>query len=493
MKNQSRFAALVAIGSLLASAQAQDPILFAEAGGVSLWVTPAPSPGEGFSAANITATTHPGAKIVTIEGLKIEGVHQVFGSFTPPASNEGFENAAGPLFHEAWGPFDSHLNFSRSSIAGGVYTLVETNDMSLGDGGLPPAASTAVAQTGIGSIGFANPTDAFFFETPFQTDNIPLAYVVLSNTSFAFTAGFLGDGIVNSGEAGGAFFDRVSPLVCHDCPPDPCHDNSATDVCFSFNRDAEGLELLGNAKLVGSGGVDGGGYLSVTDALNSQNGKVIFPDVGGGGQFVIGGRTGGANSNHHIDNLEASIDDGIISMSVWLRVGDDTGGNNPADGFSFNWVQPNDPALSADTAGWVADPNCPGCPEEGTETGISIDFDEWQSGDPPANDSEYAGPDHKDVVGISLRANGTVIGQASLPILNGALDDPESLQTGPNIAELGWAQLTINAPADASAANLDNVVVTWKGKRVEFVPEPASGLMALMSLLGVGMLRRRAG
>ncbi|MCP4191105.1 MAG: PEP-CTERM sorting domain-containing protein, partial [Planctomycetaceae bacterium] len=96
------------------------------------------------------------------------------------------------------------------------------------------------------------------------------------------------------------------------------------------------------------------------------------------------------------------------------------------------------------------------------------------------------------VVGLSLRVDGQLIGQAPLTTLNGALEDVTSLQTGPNddgINNLGWAALTISAPLEG--ANLENTIVTWKGEQVEFIPEPASGLLALMAIGSLLMFRRK--
>ncbi|MCP4194151.1 MAG: LamG domain-containing protein, partial [Planctomycetaceae bacterium] len=158
---------------------------------------------------------------------------------------------------------------------------------------------------------------------------------------------------------------------------------STADTCYDFDSD-EGVAVYGDGEVRAEGGY-AGGYLKVTDAANGQRGKVIVPDSGLGGQFVFGGRTGGANAAHHIDNLEASVADGRVDISALLRVGGGT--DRPADGFSFNFVKPGDPTLAEDTNGWAGiggEPN--NLPEEGTTTGISIGFDEWQSG-PNAQDT----------------------------------------------------------------------------------------------------------
>ena len=279
--------------------------------------------------------------------------------------------------------------------------------------------------------------------------------------------------------AAGGVVEPVGPTFC---------DTSGADVCFDFDAGSvEGATLVGDGEIRAEGGFEGG-FLAVTDAANGQRGTVILPDVGGGGQFVFGGRTGGANAAHHIDNLEASIVDGRVQISALLRVGGGT--DSPADGFSFNFVRPGDPLLEGTGDGYAGIAGEDNLPEEGSTTGLSIGFDEWQSGPAPADSSQFAGEGAADVIGLSLRVDGVIVGQASLPTLNGAIDDPTSLQTGPNDgSELGFAVLTIDAPIEG--ADLSNVNVTWKGADVNFVPEPASGLMALVSFLALGVMRRR--
>lgn len=263
-------------------------------------------------------------------------------------------------------------------------------------------------------------------------------------------------------------------------------ESSTADVCYDFDAADEGVAVYGDGEVRTQGGLEGG-YLKVTDAANGQRGKVIVPDSGIGGQFVFGGRTGGANAAHHIDNLEASVTGGTVDISAQLRVGGGT--DSPADGFSFNFVREGDPVLAEDTNGFTGIAGEDNLPEEGTTTGISIGFDEWQSG---PNAQETGNYTTDDIIGISLRIDGELIGQAPLTTLNGELSDVTSLQTGPNddgINNLGWAQLTINAPLEG--ANLENTVVTWKGERVEFVPEPASGVLALIAIGSLLMFRRK--
>ena len=60
------------------------------------------------------------------------------------------------------------------------------------------------------------------------------------------------------------------------------------DYTFDFNSDpGNQIEIFGTTEWRASGGVDDTGYLSITDALNGQNGGVIFEDPTGGKPNVI--------------------------------------------------------------------------------------------------------------------------------------------------------------------------------------------------------------
>ena len=66
---------------------------------------------------------------------------------------------------------------------------------------------------GIGGIRMTDPTDAFFLDTPFQTNEVSLAYIV-SETGPAgdvfLTVGVLGEGIMASQKRGAASL-RLAP------------------------------------------------------------------------------------------------------------------------------------------------------------------------------------------------------------------------------------------------------------------------------------------
>lgn len=197
----------------------------------------------------------------------------------------------------------------------------------------------------------------------------------------------------------------------------------AATVHFDFNSDPTTNGLLtifdngtGGTTWVSSGGVGAStnandGYLQVTSAGNGQRGAIVFADFDGG-QVVQ-----------------------AFTFDADVRIGNGT--QPPADGFSINYVRANDPVLSAanpatDANVWATGPNCePNLPEEGTQTGISIGFDAWNSGGNPPYCNEADQSIGPDIIGVSVRVDGTLVTQFATPTLNGSCTDPTSLQTGP--------------------------------------------------------------
>ena len=262
---------------------------------------------------------------------------------------------------------------------------------------------------------------------------------------------------------------------------------SAQQVIIDFDGNAlpDDTVLIGSAEVRSEGG-DPGGYLKVTDAANGERSTIIFPDLTG----------------------DAAVTS--LNIKADLRVGGGT--DSPADGFSFNLVRPDDPVVTAgDGSGFAAAPaGEQNLPEEGTQTGISVGFDEWFSGD-------------GDVIGLSVRVDNELVSQVELPTKNGEPNDLTSLQTGPNIDGLNFLswmpfEIDLNSAGNlkvsykgnlyvdeqldvepfagrlvfagrtggANAAHhIDNIVVT--------VPEPASAALALVALGGLfAMIRRRS-
>ena len=189
----------------------------------------------------------------------------------------------------------------------------------------------------------------------------------------------------------------VALLACSGTP-----NAFAGSTSLNFDVDPTGiLDFTGTSTWRPSGGVGGSGYLSITDALNGQAGKIVF------------------------DELEPGLVINSFIFSADLRTGGGTA--DPADGYSVSFVREGDPVLVpgigategfAGTAGEPAN-----LPEEGTRTGVSIGLDEWFSGD--------ATPGVPDVIGISVRVDGVLVNQTPLPTKNGSAEDVTSLQTGP--------------------------------------------------------------
>lgn len=232
----------------------------------------------------------------------------------------------------------------------------------------------------------------------------------------------------------------------------------------------------GTAEVREDGGVDNTGYLKVTDANNGESGLIVLPDL----------------SDPPGSALES------FQITADLRVG--AGTAQPADGFSFNLVRPEDPLLQEPPGAYASSPvGEANLPEEGSQTGLGIGFDEWQSGgaDPEANnelpnpdcgpsssleaslDAGRAGIVH-DCIGISIRVDNELIAQAAFPTLNGELSDQFSLQTGPqgSVDDLGWAELRIQVTPDLTNENNSNIRITYKDREVingSFAYKPSPG------------------
>ncbi|RYD29550.1 MAG: hypothetical protein EOP86_21525, partial [Verrucomicrobiaceae bacterium] len=157
-----------------------------------------------------------------------------------------------------------------------------------------------------------------------------------------------------------------------------------------------------------------GGYLKLTDAVNSTTSTVIFPDRDQG--FPVQ----------------------AFTFEVDCRIGN--GSEVPADGFCIAFARTGDPVLTTGQ-GFVG-----GAAEEGTTTGLAIGFDTYNNGG-------------ADQIGFTVRVDGDIITEIPAATLNGALDDPSSLQTGP-VGSAGWARFKVVLSADGK---LD---VFWKGAKV---------------------------
>lgn len=235
-------------------------------------------------------------------------------------------------------------------------------------------------------------------------------------------------------------------------------------VLFDFNQDPQtsgSFTNYGNALWVAYGGVGVetniyDGYLQITAAKASQSSAIVFQDLDNGA--VVQGFT----------------------FECDLRIGNGT--TDPADGFSINYARAGDPALVAADAGaapgaWATGPNCEAnLPEEGTQTGLSIGFDAWDSGGTTPFCNELAGIG-KDIIGVSVRVDGTLVYQFATPTKNGDCNDPSSLQTGKrdgsnSSSVLCWAHLKVQLATNGV------LNVWWKGTQIltdyqtTFFPSP---------------------
>jgi hypothetical protein len=231
----------------------------------------------------------------------------------------------------------------------------------------------------------------------------------------------------------------------------------AGSVSYNFDTDPAGiLSFYGNAAYVPTDGNPAtGGYLSLTDAINSQRSFIVFDD----------------------------FDNGLVvkafSFSMDVRIG---GGNStPADGFSIDYVRASDPVLvdPASMNGWASNPGGEAnLPEEGSTTGLGIGFDAYDSG-------------NGDVIGISVRLDNVLIATYPLPNQNTTCDDPNSLQTGPiDPDNAGSPGLLCWQPFSVDLADTGKLVIKWKGKEITpagglqttFVPSP--GRLVLVARTG---------
>lgn len=223
----------------------------------------------------------------------------------------------------------------------------------------------------------------------------------------------------------------------------------AGTVTFDFNTNPDGiLDFTGNIYdgPVGSrtladawhptGGVGDSGYLSITDATTGTRSKIIFDDFDNG-QIVQ-----------------------AFTFEADLRIGDGT--DAPADGFSINYARANDPVLTG--GNFAGNQDCEAnLPEEGTQTGIGIGFDAWNSGS--GSSCNVIGPQiGPDVRAVTVRVDGILVLQYATPTANGLCADPTSLQTGPrgdgSATTLCWAHLKV----DLDTAGMLNV--WWKGVQI---------------------------
>ena len=249
----------------------------------------------------------------------------------------------------------------------------------------------------------------------------------------------------------------------------------AGSAFFNFNTDPTASGLLavyGNANWKPSGGAGAAtntsdGFLEITPSLGNQRGAIVFADFDSGAMIRA------------------------FTFEADVRIGNGSG--TPADGFSINYVRSNDPVLTSgnpafDANIWATGPNCEAnLPEEGTQTGVSIGFDAWNSGGtaPYCNEANQSiGPD---IIGVNIRVDGQLVLQFPTPTLNGACNDPTSIQTGPQDGTgtpngLCWAH--VKAVLDTNAM----LSVYWKSTLIlsnyQTTYQPSPGRLAFAGRTG---------
>lgn len=207
---------------------------------------------------------------------------------------------------------------------------------------------------------------------------------------------------------------------------------ASTNV-FDFNSDPSGILNVfrsgDNETATALAGVwfptNGSTLEAVAD--QSTNGYFAITQVGGGHRAVI-----------VFDDFDAGLVVAAFKFQADVRIG--AGTDDPADGFSLNYARANDPVIiNNDGSGFAASPGGEGnLPEEGTQTGLSICFDAWDSGS-------------GDVIGLTIRVDNVIRTNFALPTKNGLCADATSMQTGPNgsgVGALCWQPLYAELTAD---------------------------------------------
>lgn len=220
----------------------------------------------------------------------------------------------------------------------------------------------------------------------------------------------------------------------------------AGSFLFNFNSDPllEGLfAVTGNGYWSSSGGVG--------SATNSEDGYLVITDARGQGTRII-----------FSDFDEGSVVQ-AFTFECDLRIGN--GSSTPADGFSVNFCRASDPVLTG--GAFAQGQNCEAnLPEEGTQTGIAIGFDAYDSGGTAGSLCDVVNQNiGVDVAAVTVRVDGTLVLQKACPSRNTTCEDATSIQTGPYDASgspevLCWAHLKVQLTADAKLS------VWWKGQQI---------------------------
>jgi len=219
----------------------------------------------------------------------------------------------------------------------------------------------------------------------------------------------------------------------------------------NFNTDPTGdpnFSIRGNAVWRPTGSYNGSGYISLTDAIGSQQGTIVIPD------FDSGFETIGFN----------------VKMKV--RIGGGTG--RPADGLSVSFADASDTVVGGGTVG-----------EEGTATGLSVNFDTWDNGngDGPAIDVKVDGV----IIGHKRFAGDGSAGPYCAPVERDGTGNPISLETDPagTPAPGSWVDFEMNLSSCGA--------LTVKFKGLEIFKDVLTGYAATRAHPGRFVIGARTG
>lgn len=229
----------------------------------------------------------------------------------------------------------------------------------------------------------------------------------------------------------------------------------SSESVYRFDDEADsGVKVVSSMEApIRTAGGNPGGFLALTDAKSDQSTFVFFPDRSGG---------------KAVESFTVSLD---------ARIGN-SAGFAPADGFSISFASPFDPIFSAKNPGHEM--SVSNSVEFGTRTGLVISFNSFvyeDMADGPA------------IEGLAVRLDNRTLLRHPLPVLNGAPNDPASLQTGPldqknpgKAEHLGWQPLRVdlNPKGQLSVAWKNSVLVD----RLETGFRPRRGRWVIASRTG---------
>ncbi len=238
-----------------------------------------------------------------------------------------------------------------------------------------------------------------------------------------------------------------------------------------------------------------GGFLDIADAANSEYGLILFPIVD---LFT--------NTDNTVDVEPIKA----FKLDADVRIGNGTA--TPADGFSISFARLNDPVIynatntgvlrgtaGGDSLNQASEPasNIPGCDagnaESGTKTGVAISFDAWQGNWLPwngvATNYNTAGTPSNDQIGLDVRVDDVTLLMQSMPDLNGACADTNSLQTGPrdgtgSTTPLCWAHLTVELTTNKTLNVAFKNTVLLTNYSLPTISLPIYGRLVMMGRTG---------